>query len=110
VILALQPTTNSPPDYALGFPSSAEAIIIGTNFMPQLAPVESVLSDHSFHMSLTGPDGAWFHIDYTSNLLNWTPVCTNQVINGSIDFVDPEAATSPARMYRAVPMANPPSD
>ena len=41
-------------------------------------------------------------------MLNWTPICTNQVVNGSIDFIDPDASTSPARFYRAVPEANPP--
>jgi hypothetical protein len=110
VILTLEEPTNGAPDYTLGFPRSAEAIIIGTNIAPQLATGGSVLPDRSFHVSLTGPDGGWFHIDYTSNLVYWTPVCTNQVINGAIDFVDPGAATAPVRMYRVVPLANPPSD
>jgi hypothetical protein len=43
-------------------------------------------------------------------MANWTPVCTNQVINGSIDFVDPDAAGNPSRFYRAVPLTNPPSN
>jgi hypothetical protein len=59
---------------------------------------------------MTGPDGAWFHIDYSTNLTDWTPICTNQVIYGSIHFIDPDAVNSPAREYRAVPMAGPPSD
>jgi hypothetical protein len=107
VILALKPATNVPPDYLLGIPRGAEAIIIDSEG-PQ--PLGAFLPDGSFHLSLTGPDGAWFHIDYTTDLINWTPVCTNQVINGSIDFIDPDAATSPTREYRAVPIANPPSD
>lgn len=109
VILALKPTTNSSVDYVLGFPRSSEAIIIDSIGL-RLEPGGTMLPDRSFHLCLTGPDGAWFHVDYTTNLADWTPVCTNQVINGSIDFVDPDAATSPAREYRAVPMANPPSD
>ncbi len=109
VILALEPATNSPGDYAVGFLRSAEAIIIGS-VLPAPGPPGRILADRSFHLSLTGPEGAWFHIDYSTNLVNWTPVCTNQVINGSIDFVDPDAATSPVREYRAVPMANPPGD
>jgi len=35
------------------------------------------------------------------------PIATNQVINGSIDFVDPDAQNDPARFYRAVPELNP---
>jgi hypothetical protein len=41
-------------------------------------------------------------------LIKWTPICTNQVVNGNVDFVDPEGATAPARFYRAVPEAGPP--
>ena len=37
-----------------------------------------------------------------------TIFCTNQVVNGRIDFVDPDAATNPARFYRTVPEAGPP--
>jgi len=77
---------------------------------PFSTPPGAVLSDGSFHLSLTGPDGAWFHIDYSTDLLNWTPLCTNQVVHGSIDFSDPDATTSPTRMYRTVPLANPPPD
>jgi hypothetical protein len=31
-------------------------------------------------------------------------------VDGSIDFADPDAASSPTRMYRAVPMPHPPSN
>ena len=40
---------------------------------------------------------------YSSDLLHWTPVCTNQVVNGVIDFIDPEALKVNGRFYRAVP-------
>jgi hypothetical protein len=107
--LTLAPSTNTPADYVLGFPRAAESIIID-NIVPRLAPGGNVLPDRSFQMWLTGPDGAWFHIDYTTDLIHWTPICTNQVIYGSIDFIDPDAANSPEREYRAVPMTEPPSD
>jgi hypothetical protein len=109
VILALAAATNSPASYVAGLLNKAEAIIIG-NFVPETQPGGMMLPDRSFHLWLTGPDGAWFHIDYTTNLTDWTPFCTNQVINGSIDFVDPNAATSPWRDYRAVPLASPTSE
>jgi len=41
-------------------------------------------------------------------MVNWTPLCTNQVVNGQVDFVDPDAASLPQRFYRAVPDAGPP--
>jgi hypothetical protein len=109
VVLALTPSTNAPPDYLVGFPHSAEAIILA-NLWPRPVPPAALLPDGSFHLSLTGPDGAWFRVDSTANLLNWTPVCTNQVIGGSIDFADPDAAGGGERMYRAVPVAGPPPD
>ena len=107
IVLDLQPTTNVPPDYLLGIPRIAEALIIDSQ---RLEPLASFLPDGSFHLSLTGPDGAWFHIDYSTDLINWTTICTNQVIDGSIDFIDPNVAGSPTRQYRAVPIPNPPGD
>ncbi len=109
VVLALQADTNTPADYALGFPCRAEVIIIDS-FGPRRLPPGSVLPDGSFHLSLTGPDGAWFHIDGSTDLLNWTPLCTNQVVNGAIDFLDPDAGLFSSRMYRAVPMASSPGN
>jgi hypothetical protein len=107
VILALTPATTTPPDYFLGFPRRAAAIIIDSDG-PR--PVASLLPDGCFHLVTPGPDAAWFCVQYSTDLANWTTVCTNQVINGSINFVDPDAAGNPSRFYRAVPLTNPPSD
>jgi hypothetical protein len=60
------------------------------------------LPDHCFHFRSTGPEGAWFHVEYTGDLLHWTPICTNQVVHGSIDFVDPDAPNNQVRFYRTV--------
>jgi len=105
VILKLlrSPDTN----YIVGFPPIAAAIILDSN-RPTLT--SSVLPDLSFHMNASGPDGAWFHIDSSSDLVNWTPLCTNQVVNGSIDFIDPNAQTSQSLFYRAVPESGPPAE
>ena len=107
VILTLTPSTNTPPDYLLGFPRRAAAIIIDSNG-PR--PVTCLLPDRCFHLVTPGPDAAWFCVEYSTDLVNWTPVCTNQVINGSIDFVDPDAQGNPSRFYRAVPLTGPPSE
>ena len=105
VILALTPSTNVPPDYLIGFPPRAAAIIIDNNG-PR--PVVGMLPGGCFHLASPGPDAAWFCIEYSTDLVNWTPVCTNQVVNGSIDYVDPDAPTNPVRFYRAVPLASGP--
>jgi hypothetical protein len=101
VILKLAPTTN----YIVGFPARAAALIIDG---PAPWPATAMLSDRSFHLCAAGPDSAWFHVEYTTDLLNWTPICANQVVNGSIDFVDPDAQNDPIRYYRAVPENQPP--
>jgi hypothetical protein len=104
VILTLTSDTNSPPDYVVGLRSKAAAIILdGPPW-----PATGVLPDGCFHLQAGGPDGAWFHIEHSPDLINWTPICTNQVISGSIDFVDPDAAGSGAGYYRAMPELNPP--
>jgi hypothetical protein len=103
VILKLTPSTN----YLVGFPHSAAALILDSQLPRSFT---GMLPGKCFELSTTGPDGAWFHIDYSTNLLNWTSICTNQVINGSINFLDPDAQTAQTRFYRAVPESNAPSD
>jgi hypothetical protein len=107
VILTLDESTNTPPDYIVGIPPRAAAIIVDR---PGPYPVSSALPDKCFRMSRPGPDGAWFSIDSSSDLVNWTPICTNQVVNGSIDFIDPNAPNSSGGYYRVVPVTNAPGD
>jgi hypothetical protein len=63
----------------------------------------SMTGDNCFQLMASGPDGAWFRVQCSTNLLNWISICTNQVVNGSIDFVDPDSGEHPHRFYRAVP-------
>ncbi|MCX6903133.1 MAG: Ig-like domain-containing protein [Verrucomicrobia bacterium] len=101
VILKLIPGTN----YLVGVPPSAAAIILDSR---SPLPMAAILPGGSFSLSAAGPDGAWFHVESSTDLVNWVPICTNQVVNGSVNFVDPNAATAPARYYRTVPEAGPP--
>ncbi len=104
-ILTLVASTAQPPAYQLGFPRSAAALIIDSN---RTWPVTGLLPGRNFHMTADGPDGAWFHVEYSTDLQAWTVLCTNQVVNGAIDFIGPDAATDPAGFYRAVPELNAP--
>jgi len=108
VILTLLPDMqmNPLPGYVLGFPRRAAAIIIDHG----PCPVTGMLPGGCFHLVAPGPDAAWFCVQYSTDMINWSPICTNQVINGSIDFVDPDAQNNPAQFYRAVPITNPPSE
>jgi hypothetical protein len=103
VILRLSPDAG----YLLGCPSSAAAIII-EDF--RVYPVTGVLPGPYLLIGAPGPDGAWFHVEYSTNLRDWVPICSaNQVFNGHIYFIDPDALTS-KRYYRAVPEAGAPAE
>jgi hypothetical protein len=104
VILTLAPSTNTPPYYLVGFPPRAEAIIL--YHWPR--PLPWLLPDGCFHVNASGPDGAWFEVDNSTDLLNWTPLGTNQVLQGSIDFLDPNAPNNPTGFYRTIPQTNSP--
>ena len=104
VTLTLTAATNAPPDYSIGFPPRAAALI----YENWLRPPSAVLADGSFHLTATGPDGAWFYVQYSTDMVNWSVASTNQVFQGSIDFVDPDAASQASRFYRAVPVDNSP--
>jgi hypothetical protein len=107
VILTLTADPNPPPGYVVGLPGAAAALIIDSDG-PR--PVTALLPGNYFHLAAPGPDAAWYFVEWSTNMINWAPVCTNQVVNGSIDFVDPGAPGHPSGFYRAVPLTDPPSD
>jgi hypothetical protein len=104
VVLTLVPDTNTPPDYIVGIPPCAAALILEN--WPR--PLPFLLPDGSFHVNASGPDGAWFSVQISTNLLNWTSGSTNQVFQGSIDFIDPNAPNYPSQFYLTVPVTNTP--
>ena len=101
VILKISPGTN----YLVGRPAAAAAIILDSDW-PRATT--GIVPGNLFQFSSSGPNGAWFHVDYSTDMIDWTPLCTNQVINGQVDFVDPDPAGQPQRFYRLVPEAGPP--
>jgi len=102
VRLTLMPSTNAPPDYLVGFPPRAEAIIL--YHWPR--PLPCLLPDGCFHLNAAGPDGAWFEVDISTDLLDWSPINTNQVIQGSLDYIDLNAPGNPTGFYQFVPLTN----
>lgn len=107
VILTLDKSTNTPPDYIVGIPPRAAAIIVDR---PCPGPAATALPDKCFRLSTPGPDGAWFSVECSTDMNNWSPMCTNQVVNGRIDFVDPDAPGYTARYYRIVQVTDTPGD
>jgi hypothetical protein len=104
VILTLQPSTNNPPDYLVGIPPCAEALILFN--WPR--PLPLALADGGFHVNASGPDGAWFAVQSSPDLVNWSTVGTNQVFQGSVDFIDPNPS-GPSGYYRVQPLTSAPS-
>jgi len=104
VVLKLVPDATG-TNYLLGYPKAATAIILDSQ-SPRAAT--GIVPGPAFNLAAAGPDGAWFHVEYSADLIHWTSICTNQVVNGSIDFVDSDAAANPLRYYRIVPESGPP--
>ncbi len=79
------------------------------NFLPITQPVIHQFADSSMHVSLPATNGMNFCLQISTDMVNWLPVCTNTVLKGSAQFVDPGATTSPSLYYRIVPTAAPAS-
>jgi len=100
-------TANTPPPYVIGIPGRAAAAIVD-NDSPR--PPCMTLSDGSFHLCRPGTNGFCFRLEASTNLVDWTPICTNTVTEGAIHFVDPDASDSVVRFYRTSPAACPPAN
>ncbi len=103
VVLRLVPppaVSNAAAPFVLGWPNQAGAIIIDNDVA---RPPTRTLRDALFHLCVARTNGFVYRVECSTNLVNWTPVCTNVVTEGAVQFVDPEAPGSPNRFYRVVP-------
>ncbi len=96
VVLKLKPL----PDYTVGFPSHAAAVVIDND---QPRPPCVLLPDHQFHFCQPASNGFCFRVEASTDLRSWIPVCTNVVTDGALHFVDPDAPPSNVRFYRVEP-------
>jgi subtilisin-like proprotein convertase family protein len=69
----------------------------------QLSP-PVLLGDGSVQLSLQSQSGKTYIIEASPDLQTWTPILTNTPSGSLWNFMDPGAATSPSRYYRAVSM------
>jgi hypothetical protein len=49
---------------------------------------------------MAGPAGRTNVLEVSTNLSDWSPVSTNELIDGSAVFADPQSVTTRQRMYR----------
>jgi hypothetical protein len=103
IVTLTQPIGLQPTTYLIGCPSRATAIIIPN--WPR--PLPYVLGNGCFHLNSPGPDGAWFIVESSPDLLNWSPLCTNQVVQGSLDYIDGNAPGNAHLFYQAIPTTQP---
>lgn len=107
VILELVPPMYAsvlPDPYTIIWPGRAGAVIIDSA-RPYLRP--AILSDRSFCVGMEAIDGAWYRLERSTNMIHWQALCTNQVVQGCLNVVDPDAETAQAGFYRAVPVEPP---
>jgi hypothetical protein len=100
-------TTSNTPPYVVGYPGRAAAIIVDND---QPRPGTCTLPDRCFHWTKPGSNGGWFRIECSTNLIHWTPICTNMITDGALHFVDPDGDELPRAFYRATPSAPPSPD
>jgi hypothetical protein len=103
VLLTLQPSPSDAAAYQIG-PARRAAAIIVDNDSPR--PPCAVLRDGMFHLCSPGTNGYTYCVRASSNLVNWTAVCTNIVTEGAVHFVDPDATDLRNRFYYVVPDSN----
>ncbi len=103
VVLALTPLATATAPYRVGWPGKAAAIILEECNLP--VPVTGALNDNCFRVAWPAANGQNYCLQVSTDLLDWTPVCTNTVVKGSVQFIDPEASDIPNRYYRTVPVA-----
>jgi hypothetical protein len=104
VVLTLSWPTNTPPPYTLGTPAKAGAVILEENLLPMISPAIRSMPDQSVYLSLPAANGMNFVIQFSVDLRNWLPICTNTVLKGSAQFVDPPGGADTNRFYRSVPL------
>ena len=113
VVLTLTPpATNAPATYTLGRPAMAGALILEPANLPTGGTNTGVhhLRDGSRYVTLPGTNGLNYCLQISTNLLTWQSICTNTVLKGAAQFVDPPGLTNgPGIYYRAVPMTGPAS-
>ena len=82
-------------------------MILEENYLPISRPLAKSLAGQSLHVSLPAPNGLNFSLQVSSNLVDWVTVCTNTVLKGSAQFVDPDGQANASLFYRIVPAPAP---
>ncbi len=76
---------------------------VGTvNPVPPALSQPTVTTNNQLRFLLTGTPGDTYHIEASTNLLNWTAISTNTMATNTMLFTHPQAVSAfPQRFYRA---------
>jgi VCBS repeat-containing protein len=58
------------------------------------------MTANGFQLQVSGPHSSTYVILASTNLRNWTPICTSYTALGSMTFTDTSATNNPVRFYR----------
>ncbi len=108
VVLGLLPpvtASNAPATYTLGNPRKAAAVILEPSFHGTSPRDIHQLLDSSRFISLPATNGMNYCLQISTNMLTWQSICTNTVVKGFAQFVDPPGMnTAPGVFYRILPV------
>jgi hypothetical protein len=108
VIVTLQTASDPTTACQVGYPRRAAAYILDND---QPRPPCRRFPDGLFHLVRPGLlGGGCYRVDVSVNLVDWTEVCTSELSDGAVQFVDPDAPEFGNRFYRVVPVPCPPRE
>jgi hypothetical protein len=85
--------------YNVGFPGRAGAIIVDND---RERPGPCRLGDGTFHARIDHAGVRCYRLEFSRDLREWRPICTNLVGDDGIHFVDPDAADEGRGFYRTI--------
>jgi hypothetical protein len=104
VVLGLLTSSNSPPDYLIGWPGKAAAVIVDNDAPP---PGTTFLCDGIFHLSLPATNNFHYRLECSLDMIHWVPICTNTVTELGVRYAEPDTQEFPTRFYRVIPQTDP---
>ena len=104
-LLAPVTASNAPATYTLGTPHKAAAVILEPSFHGTSPRDIHQLLDSSRFISLPATNGMNYCLQISTNMVTWQSICTNTVVKGFAQFVDPPGMnTAPGVFYRILPV------
>jgi uncharacterized lipoprotein YddW (UPF0748 family) len=86
-----------------GWATSASALLVVNLPEPGAFSAVQMQPDGQVRLRLTGSPGATYHIETSTNLVQWQPLATLELPGGVAEILDSAAVTNRLRFYRSRP-------